>query len=66
MSFNYAVCEVDCYFDTELDQVMCQVTKPLQLFANESEAEEAADIMGPFYEYSLRVVRVDEMHKHFR
>lgn len=66
MSFNYAVCEVDYYFNTELDQSMCTVNKPLQLFANEAEAEAAANIMSPFYDYDIRVVRVDSLHEHFR
>lgn len=64
--YNFAVCTVNRYFDVEMDQGMCTVDKPLQLFETERDADEAIEILNQFYDYELAVVHILNLHDSFR
>ena len=63
---KYVLCEVEYHFDTEQDQSMCRVAKPLQIFDDKIEAIDAMDIFNSFYNYDLRVVSSDDLDSTFR
>lgn len=64
--YNFALCTVLTHFDCEMDQSMCRVDKPLQLFETKQEADEAYEIMSPFYNWDLHVVHIGNMDSTFR
>ena len=66
MQIKYVLCEVESYFDEELDQSMNKVVKPLQMFDTATEAEKAYDLFSPFYDYNVRVVPSNMLGQSFR
>lgn len=62
----FVLCEVETYFVPELDRSRNRVTKPLQVFKTEDEANAAWEIFNPFYDYNLCVVAADALDEEFR
>lgn len=67
---KWAICEMESFFDKEQDQSMQRVTKVLQVFNTEKEADDAIDIFNPMrfgdYETILRVVSSDYLTDEMR
>lgn len=63
---KYCVCEVDYEFNDAMQRSLCKVSKPLQIFDTDEQAELACDLMSPFYGYNLRVVPSDKLDEEFR
>lgn len=63
---KYLVCEVEHHFHEDIQRSLCRVTRPLQVFDTEEQAEEACELMTPFYNYDLRIVSEDVLHEEFR
>lgn len=63
--FNFVVCRSEPYFDDELDQTMRKVSRVLQVFETEAEANAACDLFGRF-EDDIRVVHVEWLDEPFR
>lgn len=63
---NFYICETESYFCKERDRSIYKVSKPLQGFQTEKEAEDTCSDMQPFYGYDLRVVARDELGEEFR
>ena len=63
---KFIVCELESYFDNEMDQSMYKVSKPLQAFNTEAEADEVLEMFDPFYNYELRVVKSTDLNGAFR
>lgn len=63
---KFIVCELESYFDNEMDQSMYKVSKPLQAFNTEAEAYEVLGMFNPFYNYDLRVVKSTDLKDVFR
>lgn len=63
---SYVLCELEAFFDEELDQSMHRVSRPLQVFATKEEALSAEELFCSFYDYNLHVVESTQLKTTFR
>lgn len=63
---KFILCEVESEFIPERDRSFCKVSKPIQAFNSQAEADEILELFNPFYDFSLRVVESDKLDVMFR
>lgn len=63
---KYVLCETESHFNIVQDETNYRVTRPLQVFDTQESADTAMELFNSFYDYTLAVVRSDQLDESFR